>query len=149
MVWREHHCHAFGDEIQRVPSPASPPLFNAQAGGSASSRFFLLATKSRGWYRFTLNRLVSLAYLRCVPFWRAPGGTRTHVSGNCWVRLSWRRRPVKRRNQVATVKSVASCPTSPTPFTKQLEKREGGCWCVWRGFRGNARDARDSRSPAC
>ena len=62
--------------------------FNAQAGGSTSGSFFLLATKSRGWYRFTLNRLVSLAYLRCVPFWRAPGGTRTHVSGNCWVRLS-------------------------------------------------------------
>ncbi|GCE65780.1 hypothetical protein OMCYN_01726 [cyanobiont of Ornithocercus magnificus] len=23
-AWREHHCHALGDEIQRVPSPASP-----------------------------------------------------------------------------------------------------------------------------
>ena len=59
-----------------------------KAGGIGPSLFFLLATKCRGWYRFTLNRLVSLAYLRCVPFWRAPGGTRTHVSGNCWVRLS-------------------------------------------------------------
>ena len=29
-VWREHHCHALGDEIQRVPSPASPSLFNKQ-----------------------------------------------------------------------------------------------------------------------
>ena len=53
--------------------------------------FFLLVTKCRSWYQFTLNRLVSLAYFRCVPFWRAPGGTRTHVSGNCWVRLSWRK----------------------------------------------------------
>ena len=35
---------------------------------------------------------MSLAYLRGVPFWRAPGGTRTHVSGNCWVRLSQRKR---------------------------------------------------------
>ena len=39
-VWREHHCHALGDEIQRVPSPASPSLFSAQAVGSVSSRFF-------------------------------------------------------------------------------------------------------------
>ena len=67
-----------------------PDLITSLAGGSVSS-LFLLVTKSRCWYRFTLNRLVSLAYLRCVPFWRAPGGTRTHVSGNCWVRLSWRK----------------------------------------------------------
>ena len=72
------HC-----PIQKVDS-----LITARVGGIGPSLFFLLATKSRGWYRFTLNRLVSLAYLRGVPFWRAPGGTRTHVSGNYWVRLS-------------------------------------------------------------
>ncbi|AHF64085.1 hypothetical protein Syncc8109_1729 [Synechococcus sp. WH 8109] len=26
-----HHCHALGDEIQRVPSPVSPSIFIAQA----------------------------------------------------------------------------------------------------------------------
>ena len=43
--------------------------------------FFLLVTKCLGRYQFTLNQLVLLAYLVCVPVWRAPGGTRTHISG--------------------------------------------------------------------
>ena len=58
-----------------------------KAGGIGPSLFFSLGNKIPRLV-FTLNRLVSLAYLRWVPFWRAPGGTRTHVSGNCWVRLS-------------------------------------------------------------
>ena len=41
---------------------------------------------------------------------------------------------MKRRNQVATVKSVASCPTCPTPFPKQLEKREGDGGVYEEGF---------------
>ena len=52
------------------------------------SHFFLLVTKLPTRYQFRLNQLDSLSYPSCVPFWRAPGGTRTHVSGNCWVRLS-------------------------------------------------------------
>ena len=43
--------------------------------------FFLLVTKPPDRYRFSLNRLRSLSYSRCVPLWRAPAGTRTHVSG--------------------------------------------------------------------
>ena len=31
------------------------------AGEQRLQPFFLLVTKTRGWYRFTLNRLVSLA----------------------------------------------------------------------------------------
>ena len=42
--------------------------------------------------------------------------------------------PVQRRNQVATVKSVASCPTCPTPFSKQLEKEEEGGGVYGEGF---------------
>ena len=52
------------------------------------SNFFLLITKPPTRYQCRLNQAESLSYPRCVPFWRAPGGTRTHVSGNCWVRLS-------------------------------------------------------------
>ena len=78
-------------KVKLISDASSPSARNQRTGdGQRLQPFFLLATKSRGWYRFTLNRLVSLGYLRCVPIWRAPGGTRTHVSGNCWVRLSER-----------------------------------------------------------
>ena len=50
--------------------------------------FFLLATKPATRHQFSLNQLESLSYPRCIPFWRAPCGTRGHFSGNCWVRLS-------------------------------------------------------------
>ena len=59
--------------------------------------FFLLVTKTPDRYRFRLNRLKELSYSRCVPLWRAPAGTRTHVSGNCWVRLSQQNQQLSRK----------------------------------------------------
>ena len=55
-----------------------------KAGGIGPSLFFLLATKCRGWYRFTLKRLVSLAYLRCVPFWRFRAGRGPMSAATTW-----------------------------------------------------------------
>ena len=52
------------------------------------SNLFLLATKPPSRYQCRLNPAESLSHPKYVPLWRAPGGTRTHVSGNCWIRLS-------------------------------------------------------------
>ena len=61
-------------------NPQKQPFFTAVLVCGAFIQFH--------WYWNEAESSAVNVYLRCVPFWRAPGGTRTHVSGNCWVRLS-------------------------------------------------------------